>query len=239
MPLLQLGLRHRRQLAVLGSLILATALCLALVVARWAWTHQATHHWLLWNLFLAWLPAAAALAAYNLRSRRGPIAGTAFVLCAVVWLGFWPNAPYLVTDLIHLQPSAGAPDWYDLLMYVTFAWTGFFLGLVSLYVMQVAVARRNGALAGWTVSLGALALGGFGIYLGRFLRWNSWDVLTRPGALLSDIANRLFHPLADPKATVFSLLASLWLGAMYLVLVAVSRLRADDAGVDPQRPPGQ
>lgn len=228
MSMLHLGLRHRRQLAVLGSLVLATALCLALVVARWAWTHQATHSWLLWNLFLAWLPAAAALGAYNLRARRGLGARAAFLACGVVWLGFWPNAPYLVTDLIHLRPAAEAPDWYDLMMYVTFAWTGFFLGLVSLYVMQMAVSRAYGAASGWAVSVGVLALGGFGIYLGRFLRWNSWDVLTRPGALLADIADRILHRLADPRATVFSLLASLWLGAMYLMLVAVSRLGADD-----------
>ena len=238
MSLIHVGMRHRRQLAVLGSLVLATALCMALVVARWAWTHQATHRWLLWNLFLAWLPAAAALGAYNLRHRQGLGARLAFGALGVMWLGFWPNAPYLVTDLIHLRPAAEAPDWYDLLMYVTFAWTGFFLGLVSLYVMQAAVSRAFGALAGWAVSVGALALGGFGIYLGRFLRWNSWDVLTRPDALLSDIASRLLHPLADPRATVFSILASLWLGAMYLMLVAVSRLRAEDV-VEVHQPLGR
>src|SRR5581483_11323407 len=124
---------YQRQLAVLASLGFATAFCLGLLVLR-AWHyHSPVQFWLVWNLFLAWLPALGAFAAYNLnhlptRLRWLPILGF-----SVLWLLFLPNAPYLITDIIHLKPHPGVPLWYDLITLVTFAWTGSFLGLISLF----------------------------------------------------------------------------------------------------------
>src|SRR5262245_35237806 len=130
---------YRRQLPVLASLGFATALCLGLLELR-AWHYGSSEHrGLVWNLFLAWLPALGAFAAYNLnrwptRFRWLPIIGL-----SLLWLLFLPNAPYLITDIIHLKQSYGAPLWYDLITLVAFAWTGSFLGLVSLFMMQMLV----------------------------------------------------------------------------------------------------
>src|SRR5262245_18874847 len=130
---------YRRQLAVLASLGFATAFCLGLLALR-VWHYgSSSHRWLGWNLFLAWLPALGAFAAYNLnrwptRFRWLPIIGL-----SILWLLFLPNAPYLITDIIHLKSQSGVPLWYDLITLVAFAWTGSFLGLVSLFLMQMLV----------------------------------------------------------------------------------------------------
>jgi len=130
-----------------------------------------------------------------------------------------------VTDLIHLRPQSDAPYWYDLILLVAFAWTGFFLGLVSLSLMQEIIRKVAGSVASWLFALGALALSSFGIYLGRFLRWNSWDVFLNPLRLLGDVAEQLRHPLAHFQTVVFSALFAFFFVAMYLTLVALTHFQ--------------
>jgi uncharacterized membrane protein len=218
---------YRRQLAVLGSLGFATAFCLGLIVLR-AWHYgSSTRTWLVWNLFLAWLPALGAFAAYNLnhwptRFRWLPIIGL-----SLLWLLFLPNAPYLITDIIHLKQSHGAPLWYDLITLVAFAWTGSFLGLVSLFLMQMLVRRTVGNMASWIFAGAVLALNGFGIYFGRFLRWNSWDVFFRPGSLLNDLSEGLSNPFAYWHTIAYAGLFTLLFGAVYLMLLSFTQLHQE------------
>jgi uncharacterized membrane protein len=218
---------YQRQLTVLASLGFATALCLGLLVLR-AWQYRnSAQNWLVWNLFLAWLPALGAFTAYNLnkwptRLRWPPIIGL-----SVLWLLFLPNAPYLVTDIIHLRPYPGVPLWYDLITLVTFAWTGCFLGLVSLFLMQLLVRRAVGDAASWLFVVGVLALNGFGIYLGRFLRLNSWDVLASPKSLFYGLLEGLFHPMEHLQSIAFSGLFTLLFSAVYLMLLAFTQLHLE------------
>jgi uncharacterized membrane protein len=109
-----------------------------------------------------------------------------------------PNAPYIITDFLHVSPQAGVPMWFDVLLVMSFAWNGMMLGFLSLFLVHDVVRRRRGRLTGWVVSIGALLLAAFGIYLGRFGRWNSWDLLARPHELLADIIDRLSHPALAP-----------------------------------------
>jgi uncharacterized membrane protein len=220
---------ERRQAAVVASLAFATILCTLMLVARALYAGRVGHLGLQWNLFLAWLPMLGALVAYNLGKRYGRRAWPLFLPFLSGWLLFFPNAPYILTDFINLAPRHGVPLWYDLLMIVTYALTGMFLGLVSLYLMQSLVRRAFGAVSSWVFTLGVLAITGFGVYLGRFPRWNSWDLLTDPTALLSDIWMRLTNPLAYSRTFVFSILFSLSLAAMYFVMVSVIHLR-DESG---------
>lgn len=218
---------YQRQLAVLASLCFASALCIGLLALR-VWHYgRLEHRWLVWNLFLAWLPALGAFAAYNLnhwptRLRWLPIIGL-----SLLWLLFLPNAPYLVTDIIHLKPHRGVPLWYDLITLVAFAWTGSFLGLVSLFLMQMLVRRAVGSAASWVFVMGALALNGFGIYFGRFLRWNSWDVLFRPTSLLNDLLDGLLNPLAHLQTIAFAGLFTLLFSAVYLMLLSFTQLQLE------------
>jgi uncharacterized membrane protein len=216
---------ERRQAAVVASLGFATLLCTLMLIARALYADRTGHLGLQWNLFLAWLPMLGALVAYNLGKRYGRRAWPLSLPFLAGWLLFFPNAPYILTDFINLAPRHGVPFWYDLLMVVTYALTGMFLGLVSLYLMQSLVRRAFGAAASWVFALAVLAVTGFGVYLGRFPRWNSWDLLTDPSALLLDIWQRLSNPLAHSRTFVFSLLFSLCLAAMYFVMVSVIHLR--------------
>jgi len=218
---------YQRQLAVLASLGFATALCLGLLALR-AWHYGASAQlWLVWNLFLAWLPALGAFAAYNLhhwptRLRWLPIIGL-----SMLWLIFLPNAPYLITDIIHLKPHRSVPLWYDLITLVTFAWTGSFLGLISLFLMQVLVRKTVGNAVSWLFVLSVLTLNGFGIYFGRFLRWNSWDVLFRPTSLFYDLLEGLRNPFDYLHTIAFAGLFTLLFGAVYLMLLSFTQLQLE------------
>lgn len=226
-PLLRTLYRNYRQIAVVGSLVFATAVSLGLLGLRILYTRHWDYFNLGWNLFLAWLPLVFALAAYNAHKRRSRLSWMVVAGCAMIWLLFFPNAPYLLTDIAHLQSSYGVPLWYDLIMVVGFAWTGLFLGLVSLYLMQALVRQAAGGLASWLFALGVSALSGFGIYLGRFLRWNSWDIFINPAPVLADVAERLHHPLAHYQTFVFSALFSLFFVSAYFILVAMMYMQKE------------
>jgi uncharacterized membrane protein len=220
-------LRQYRQLAVLVSLAFATAVCLGLLALRVTYSHRLVYTYLAWNLFLAWLPMLCALAAYNAGKRRTRLSWLVVAGCALAWLLFFPNAPYLLTDILHLEPRADAPLWFDLVLLLAFAWTGFFLGLVSLVLMQALVRRAAGAAASWAFAVAVLGLSGFGIYLGRFLRWNSWDIFFSPGSLLTDMVQPLLHPIVHARTIAFSGLFSLFLVSAYLMIVALTHLQAE------------
>ena len=217
--------RFKSTLVVLLALAFASAMCVALVVARVGYTGELTHIFLTWNLFLAWIPFICALAARGWYERESRFGALMIVPCAAVWLIFFPNALYLVTDLIHLQPSGETLVWYDLVLLQSFALTGLLLGLVSLYLMQDMVSRSFGPAAGWLFVFVALGLGGFGVYLGRFQHWNSWDILYNPANLLADVWARIRHPFQYRRTVALSGLFSLFTISAYLILFAFTRFQ--------------
>jgi uncharacterized membrane protein len=141
-----------------------------------------------------------------------------------LWLLFFPNAPYLVTDFLHLVEREPVPIWYDILMLATFAWTGVLLGFASLRAIQTIVADHLGQFASWLFVSGSLGLGGLGIYLGRFSRWNSWDVFSEPKAVLKDLLLPFTSPLNNKEFFGFSLLFAAFLLVGYLAYVSMRGL---------------
>jgi uncharacterized membrane protein len=215
----------RRALA-LFSLALASALCVALLVARWVYSDPGAYRFLAWNLFLAWIPLLAAGAVYDLH-RRGTRIRRLLPL-GFLWLLFLPNAPYLLTDLIHLGSRSDAPLWFDLVLFSAFAWTGTLLGFLSLYLMHVVVRRDLGSVGSWAFVGASLLATAFGIYLGRSLRWNSWALITNPRPLLSDVWARVSDPLAYPRSFGMTVALTALLSVLYLVLYAFAQLPAAD-----------
>src|SRR5215218_6509325 len=231
---------RRRQTAFLFAVLAASsAAALALVAARVFYTGSSAHLFMVWNLFLAWIPLWLAAALYDL-DRRGvspaPLLGLGFF-----WLLFFPNAPYLLTEFLHLHPDfavrerplhvlAGisplrdAPLWYDVALLVACAWNGLLLGVVSLHLVQAVISRRLGKAQGWAAVVAILGLSGFGVSLGRFQRWNSWDLFSRPAALLADVASRVFNPLAHPRTTAVTVLMWSFLLLTYLALGAFASI---------------
>jgi uncharacterized membrane protein len=206
------------------SLLAASVLSIGTLVAQIHATHDHRYTFLLWNLFLAWVPLIAAALAFAL-AQRG-VGGLVGVLVAV-WLLFFPNAPYLLTDFIHLHGNGPSPLWYDALMLSSFAWTALMLGFASLYLIHAIIGQRAGAALGWVVVVCVLGVASFGVYLGRFARFNSWDVVTRPHLVLSVIRQDIDSPLHDPKMVVALLVLTASLLVGYLILYAFAALRIE------------
>ena len=171
MRLLKLAFRRETAVPVL-ALAIATAASVALVGARIISTGNLRYAFLVWNLFLAWLPLVLALLACD-RYQSASGWNWGFLGLAGAWLLFFPNAPYIFTDLIHLNTRYFSHFWVDLVLILLCAVTGLVLGFLSLYLMQSVVERMLGRLASWVFIAAVAALSGFGIYLGRFMRFNS------------------------------------------------------------------
>lgn len=167
--------------------------CFALLAMRIVWSGTWSYAFLVWNLFLAGIPLVAALVLSHARSR------VAIAVSAATWLVFLPNAPYLATDLMHLRPRSYVPLWYDVVLLLSCAVAGILLGYLSLAVVQQTLRARFGRAAAWIAVTAVLFLSAFGIYLGRFRRWNSWELLTDPWALLADAGARILNPLSHPR----------------------------------------
>lgn len=214
----------RQRLSLMLVLGASLALSLALITARVFVTHQLTFVFLLWNLFLALIPFGLStmlgLSAGQLRRRL-------LLPVGVVWLLFFPNAPYILTDLFHLEARPGVPYWYDLGLILSCAWNGLMLAYASLLEMQSIVQRRLGAITGWAFVLLASVLSGFGIYLGRYLRYNSWDILTNPITLFYDILNRVLHPLAHPRTYGVTVLFSAFLVLGYVTVRQLGQMSSN------------
>lgn len=209
-------------LAGLTALLVAGSLLAAgLQNVRAERTGAPVFAFLFWNLFLAWVPYLLALALVGLDRVGAP--GWVLAAPGIVWLLFLPNAPYILTDFIHLGAIPGASLWFDALLIGAFAATGLLLGLASLYLVHHVVAARLGPTAGWVLALGALALSSIGIYLGRFPRFNSWDVVTNPGGLVDVIVYRLGDPFGNPFLLAFAGVTTAGLVGSYLVTWAVGQ----------------
>jgi uncharacterized membrane protein len=213
-----------RRLAVVAALALLTLFTLAMLAARMAYTGTRGHGWLAWNLFLAWIPFALALLLYALARAGAPL--RALVPFGLLWLVFFPNAPYLVTDLKHIGPGGRVPVLYDVLLLSAAAWTGLLLGLTSLFLVHMVVRRLVGAVNAWALVVAVLALSSFGIYLGRVQRWNSWDVVANPVPLGAQVLQGLAHPIDYPRPLGLTVLLTSLLLTSYLVLYSFARLSA-------------
>ena len=222
MKLMKLAFRRETAIPML-ALSFASAVSVALVAARVVWTHELFYAGLVWNLFLAWLPLVFALLARE-AFQAGPVRPWRFWGFAAAWLLFFPNAPYIFTDLTHLTTYLYAHFWVDLVLILLCAMTGLVLGFVSLFLMQGVVRRLFGSAASW-LFIGAVAgLSSFGIYLGRFLRFNSWDILWKPLALSRGITHWAANPLAHPTSFAFPILFAVFLFIAYLMLYALTHL---------------
>lgn len=212
---------RNRALVVVGALLAASVWCCALLVVRARLYGFDPYQGMVWNLFLAWIPFALALlllAGY----RRGRSA-LELVAIGAAWLVFLPNAPYMLTDFVHLGYDHRL---YDSFAIASFAVTGLALGFASLLVVQLVVTRAAGALGGWLVAGSALFLSSVGIYLGRVQRLNSWDVLSRPHVLAALARTKLDDPLGNRHLIGFVVAVCGFLTLTYLAVYGAAQLAA-------------
>jgi uncharacterized membrane protein len=205
--------------------LLSSAAAVGLLALRLDWSERASFAFLPWNLFLAWVPYVLSLVA-RLLMARGLGRGWLLAPLALGWLALFPNAPYLLTDFIHLRQRPVVPLWFDAALLALFAATGWLMGLLSLEVWKEWLEQRWGRARAWAFVAATSLLCGYGIYLGRVERWNSWDVLAEPGRLLSAMASHLSEPGAFPLMLRLTACFAVLVMLSYAVFEAlVARLR--------------
>ena len=205
-----------RRRAIYAALALLSLFSVALIVTRYFYSREPMFGGLIWNLFLAWIPFVLAVVLYDLHRAGARL--RSLVPLGALWLLFLPNAPYILTDFKHLVPSPVVPLWVDVVVIAAPAWTGMLLGFLSLYLVQSVVRQHAGPRVTWAAAVAVLGLASFGIYLGRVLRWNSWDVIANP-RILSDLGS----VVVDPRAIGMTVLLSGFLTLSYLVVYAFMR----------------
>lgn len=220
-----LGISIRDLIRPFSAVTFASLLSCFLLVLRIALIGQFRQLYLVWNLFLAWMPLFFALTAVCLAHTR-PQRRWWFFSAAAAWLLFFPNAPYILTDLIHLGPKTHGRYWADLVLILLFALIGLVLGFLSLFLMQRLVARRYGWPVGWLFVSLVAGLSGFGIYAGRFLRWNSWDVVFSPIELFADASHWLLQLPNSAHGLIIPVLFATMLFIAYLLLYSLTHLPA-------------
>ncbi|HRQ38488.1 MAG TPA: DUF1361 domain-containing protein [Chloroflexota bacterium] len=191
---------NRQYVLLFLALLFASTVSVALLIIRSFYSGQLLFAFLVWNLILAWLPFLFATVVIMFHGKH-----YVTIFFAILWLLFFPNALYIVTDLLHLRPRVDVPLWYDMILLFSFALTGLCLGFASLSLLQSRVAAHWGHRVGWLFALAAMALAGLGVYIGRFLRWNSWDVFSSPTSLLLDLHLTLTTPLLLAKMAAVTL----------------------------------
>lgn len=187
--------------------------CFVFSVFRVAYTKSTLYLFLDWNLFLAFIPWA--LTTWLALSPRLEERKISLGLLLMTWFVFFPNAPYIITDLFHLQHTSAMPIWYDTVQIVAFAWTGLLFGFLSLREIELLNRKRWGNRMAILVIVGLLFVSGFGIYIGRFLRWNSWDLINHPLHLLGDITERMVHPLQHTRTWGVTVFMGILLNMIY------------------------
>ncbi len=221
-------------------LTVTSVLCAILVSFRASRVEFMDLRFLIWNLFLAWLPLAFSMAALVwARVAKGTSLAVGLCVCGVAWLLLFPNAPYLMTDLIHLIFAGrwhrydvdGLLVWFDLVLVFLFTWCGLLLGYVSMNQIHAIVRHYSDSLFGWAFVFATSMLGGFGVYLGRIVRLNSWDVL-HPLRIVDDVIDAIhFNSIA------FSILFGTLILVVYVSLYAItlqSRGKPQEPQVSPR-----
>ena len=192
-------------------LLVGSLFSLALSAMRVLYTRDIFFLFLVWNLFLAFVPWFIASVAHIRKIRNWPI----LAVLVVLWLAFFPNAPYILTDLIHLGKGWLAPVWFDLILLLSYGFTGMLYGFVSLRMIGLILVSKTEKPAAELLSIPLIYLACFGIYIGRFLRWNSWDLVSNLDSVLADIIVRVANPFSHTATWAFTILFGTLLNILY------------------------
>ena len=200
-------------------------LCFSFSIFRFIYTDTKVFLFLNWNLFLAFVPWAVTSVTI-LKPKLQTYRITIFILLSI-WLLFFPNAPYILTDLFHLRLKSAMPKWFDLILILSFAWTGLVFGFLSLWDIEKILSKSMNRIWMSLISVCLLFIGSFGIYLGRYLRWNSWDIINEPFHLIYDITDRLVNPFDHPRTWGVTIFMGIFLNIIYWTFRMIKKRALD------------
>jgi len=202
-------------------MIILSLFCLLTSLFRRLYSGTWSFFFLNWNLFLAFVPWALTSISFLKPKIQQSIIG--IIILLIFWLLFFPNAPYIITDLFHLRVIKNMPIWYDTLMILSYAWAGLLFGFLSLWDMELILMRKIPVPLVTCISCFLLFVGSFGIYIGRFLRWNTWDMFTRTSEVLNDISDRFVYPFEHLTTWGVTIFMGVFLNIVYWSFKLVKR----------------
>lgn len=185
--------------------------------------HSVRFDYLVYNLFLAWIPLGLTLWLVHMLRTRLWSSWPSFLL-TLFWLGFLPNTFYMISDYIHIQDITNGDLLYDIIMFSSFILNAFILGLVSLFLIHSELRKRVSLHVSWWMMSAAIFLVSFAIYIGRDLRWNTWDVFLNPASILFDVSDRLLNPRGHPEMFSTTLGFSMLISSTYVVIWYLARI---------------
>jgi len=204
------------------TLSLSIAFTLLLLVARVFRSDSIAYVFYPWNICLAVVPIffSRRLANYTAISWKS-------MLLLAGWLLFFPNAPYIATDVLHFCNRPGVPIWYDLILVLSAAWTGLIAGFISLMQVDSFISRYVNNRWRIVMIVVFIFAASAGIYLGRFLRFNSWDIVTHPVSLVRVTASHVFRPLQHIQAWGFCFICTGLLLLFYYSIKNISLVKSN------------
>jgi len=208
-----------KQIKITLVLLVFTVFCIGMVVARMYRSYTLGYIFLIWNLVLAWVPYLLSLefVSYDIRRQKLSSIGILFI-----WILFLPNGPYIITDLIHLRLREPIPMWYDVLLVSTMAWHGLLLTLLSVGNIHHKLQHHFSPMKVWTGLVILFFSSGYGIYMGRFLRLNSWDFFLHPISVLHSSVIDIIHPFHHTTAVWVTVLIGLILSFSYTIFYLIA-----------------
>ena len=208
---------------IIYALLYSTLISIALVSINAYKSHSLWYYFLIYNLALAYLPALLAWWLI-IRLKNAPWLSTGNIILTILWLGFLPNSFYMITDLIHADTSIGIDLLYNIVMIMLCIFNAVVAGYISLYLIHTQLLKRFYYRYVHIFIGMVLLLCSFAIYLGRFLRWNSWDVIVNPLGLLFDVSDSIESPATHPEVLSTTLTFFLLLSAVYIIIWQISKL---------------
>jgi uncharacterized membrane protein len=204
-------------------LLLSIAFCMSLLLVRFVYSNDTVaYSFYGWNTFLAAIPYLASTQLIKLKKLK-----LAAWFLLFTWILFFPNAPYMITDLFHYEQRPDVPFWYDLMLVISAAWNGLILGMISLMNVEIFLERHLKPFWVKAAVFFSLLLCGYGVFIGRFLRFNSWNILTDARDLVYASAHHVLLPQHYPKLWVFTVLFAVFLTIIYFTLKHLPKKTAE------------
>ena len=204
------------------NLLKLSIICASLLLLRILFSGRITYIFLIWNLFLAGIPY---LISRLIELKKDKLTKVKLLFFTFIWLVFFPNSPYIITDFIHLGNHHDSSFWIDLMLLTVFSITGIMYGISSLLILKEIYEDKFNNLIGFIFTYGAIFLSGFGIYIGRVLRWNTWDIIHHPIDVISDLSHIFFHPIVNQKIWIVSLSFSITVYVFYFLISSFTNVK--------------
>lgn len=219
---MMLGKFSHSERALAATLVGASAVSVVLYLFGAVLNHDGEFHYLIWNLFLAWLPLIFAYFLFKILRNNLWSSWPALAL-TLLWLVFLPNSFYLISDFLHIFDVAGANAVYNVALFGSFAFNGLLLGYLSLWLVhKQLLARGHSRVLSWSLVSLVLLISSYAIFLGRYVRLNSWDVFTSFSAVLFSITDQVLHPSDYPAVIGVTLSFFALLATIYVVIWRLS-----------------